>query len=65
MTAKALLISLGLVAAATGFARAEGFALKNDGALFEAAPCQALDLTDELTLEAWVQADQMDSAGGA
>jgi alpha-L-fucosidase 2 len=64
MTAKALLISLGLVAAATGFARAEGFALKNDGALFEAAPCQALDLTDELTLEAWVQADQMDSAGG-
>jgi alpha-L-fucosidase 2 len=56
-------IGLGLLFAA-GLARAEGLTVNADAPLFEAAPCQALDLTDEVTLEAWVQADKMDSAGG-
>ena len=45
-------------------APAEGFRLDNNSAVYEAAPGKALDLTDELTLEAWVQADRMDQVGG-
>jgi alpha-L-fucosidase 2 len=44
--------------------RAEGLPVNADSALYEAAPAKALDLTDEVTLEAWVQADKMDQAGG-
>ncbi len=41
-----------------------GFALKTDAPIYQVAPQKALDLTDEVTLEAWVQADPMDNAGG-
>ena len=50
--------------AMTGGAQAEGLALKQDGPLFEVAPCKALDQTEELTLEAWVQAERMKGGGG-
>ena len=43
---------------------AEGFRLDDRSAIFEAGPDKALDLTDEVTLEAWVKADRMDSGGG-
>jgi alpha-L-fucosidase 2 len=42
----------------------DGFRLGRNSALYEAPPQKALDLTDEVTLEAWVQADRMDRAGG-
>ena len=62
---KASIIGIGLgLLAVTGLGHAEGLAVNADAPLFEAAPCPALDLTDEVTLEAWVQADQMNSAGG-
>ena len=43
---------------------ADGFRLDQKSPIYEAAPSKALDLTDELTLEAWVKADKMDAAGG-
>ena len=43
---------------------ADGYRLDNRSTLYEAPPGKALDLTDELTLEAWVKADKMDAAGG-
>ena len=43
---------------------ADGFRLDQKSTIYEAAPGKALDLTDELTLEAWVKADKMDAAGG-
>ena len=44
--------------------RAEGLAIHADSPLYEAPPGQSLDLTDEVTLEAWVQADPMGVEGG-
>ncbi|RYX83119.1 hypothetical protein EON83_16345 [bacterium] len=41
-----------------------GFALKPNAPMYEVAPQKALNLTDEVTLEAWVQADPMGNAGG-
>jgi alpha-L-fucosidase 2 len=43
---------------------AEGFRLEQTSPIYEAAPGQMLDLKDEVTLEAWVQADKMDQTGG-
>lgn len=43
---------------------ATGLALNLNAPIYEVAPQKALDLTDEVTLEAWVRADQMDNAGG-
>ena len=43
---------------------ADGYRFDPNSPLYEAAPGPALDLTDELTLEAWVQADPMTQAGG-
>ena len=42
----------------------EGYALGGKSALYEARPGSALDLTDEVTLEAWVKADRMSEGGG-
>ena len=47
-----------------GNVRAEGLAIRGDSPLYEAPPGQMLDLTDAVTLEAWVQADKMGVAGG-
>ena len=38
--------------------------MKADTPVYQVAPQKSLDLTDEVTLEAWVQADPMDNAGG-
>ena len=53
-----------LAVAAAGNLCAEGLPVTSDSPLYEAAPVKDLDLTGEVTLEAWVQADPMDSAGG-
>ena len=44
-------------------ARAEGLVLNDRAALYEAQN-KALDLTDEVTVEAWIQADKMGQGGG-
>jgi len=41
-----------------------GYPLNSATAIYEAAPDKALDLTDEVTLEAWVKADPMGETGG-
>jgi alpha-L-fucosidase len=41
----------------------KGYALGPDSSIYEVAPQKALDLTDEVTLEAWVQADKMGGDG--
>ncbi|MBV9864574.1 MAG: glycoside hydrolase N-terminal domain-containing protein [Abitibacteriaceae bacterium] len=43
---------------------AGGFTLNEKSPVYEAGPDKALDLTDEVTLEAWVQADRMAQEGG-
>ena len=45
-------------------AGAEGYRLNNRAVLYEVPPQETLDLTGELTLEAWVKADKMTRAGG-
>jgi alpha-L-fucosidase 2 len=47
-----------------GLPTAEGYRLDNQSPIYEAAPDKALDLTDEVTLEAWIKADPMDEGGG-
>jgi alpha-L-fucosidase 2 len=54
------LITCGCVSAAG----AEGYRLDSRAALYEVPPQESLDLTDEVTLEAWVKADRMAQAGG-
>ncbi len=51
------------IALSTCAARGDGLQL-DKSAIFQAAPQAALDLRDEVTLEAWIQADRMPSAGG-
>jgi alpha-L-fucosidase 2 len=41
-----------------------GYRLDAQSPLYEAGPDKALDLTDEVTLEAWVKADKMPGSGG-
>ncbi|HEY0074790.1 MAG TPA: glycoside hydrolase N-terminal domain-containing protein, partial [Abditibacteriaceae bacterium] len=48
----------------TPFAHAEGLALNNKAPIYEAGPDKVLDLKNEVTLEAWVQADPMAQGGG-
>ncbi len=43
---------------------ADGLALNARAPIYQAGPDKALDLADEVTVEAWVQADKMDQAGG-
>ncbi|MBM4094336.1 MAG: hypothetical protein FJ276_33755, partial [Planctomycetes bacterium] len=43
---------------------AEGYRLNSRAVLYEVPPQEALELTGELTLEAWVKADKMTRAGG-
>jgi len=43
---------------------AEGLRLGGKAVIYEAPARKALDLTDEVTLEAWVKADKMGHAGG-
>ncbi len=45
-------------------AASEGMRLDGKSPIYEAPNQRALDLTDEVTLEAWVQADRMPHAGG-
>ena len=42
----------------------EGYRLDQKSAVYQAAPQKSLDLRDAITLEAWVKADRMSSAGG-
>lgn len=54
-----------LIAAGESFAAENfGYRLDNSARLYDAAPQRALDLTDEVTLEAWVKADKMGQGGG-
>ena len=43
---------------------AAGYRLDGRSPIYATAPGRSLDLTDEVSLEAWVKADQMDAAGG-
>ena len=45
-------------------AEAGGFRLDGRSAVYEVPAQEALDLTDEVTLEAWVKADKMGRGGG-
>lgn len=45
-------------------AEAGGFRLDRRSAIYEVPPQAAVDLTEEVTLEAWVKADPMGRAGG-
>jgi alpha-L-fucosidase 2 len=45
-------------------ADAGGYRLDAKSAIYEAGPDKALDLTDAVTLEAWVKADRMGGGGG-
>jgi alpha-L-fucosidase 2 len=49
---------------ATRALAAEGYRLGARSTIYAVPPQKALDLTDEVTLEAWVQADPMPRAGG-
>ncbi|HOW70784.1 MAG TPA: glycoside hydrolase N-terminal domain-containing protein [Phycisphaerae bacterium] len=48
----------------TSAAAQTGLKIGEGGSVYQVEPGEALDLTDELTLEAWVQADRMSTAGG-
>ncbi len=43
---------------------ADGLKLGDAGPIYQAGPAKALDLTDAVTLEAWVKADPMPQSGG-
>ena len=43
---------------------AEGLPFTPDSPVYQVSPSAALDLRDEVTLEAWVQADAMGAGGG-
>ena len=43
---------------------ADGLKLSDAGPIYQAGPDRALDLTDAVTLEAWVKADPMPEGGG-
>ena len=43
---------------------AEGYRLDPQSAIYQAPLNRALDLTDEVTLEAWIKADPMEEGGG-
>jgi alpha-L-fucosidase 2 len=53
-----------ILAAACGPLGAEGLRLDGHLPAYQAGPDASLDLTDEVTLEAWVRADPMSDAGG-
>lgn len=61
MIMKKLLLAAVLTSAP--LAHAEGLILNNKAPIYEASN-KALDVTDEVTVEAWVQADKMEQAGG-
>lgn len=42
----------------------EGYQFTRNSRIYEAPQDKSLDITDEITLEAWVQADRMSQAGG-
>ncbi len=61
--------TLGLLFALAQFPTAapaapQGYRLDSQATVYEVPPQKALDLTDEVTLEAWVQADRMSHGGG-
>ncbi len=64
--ATSLLTILAIMIAAGGCFAADtsGWRLDKTAPLYEAPPQKALDLTDEVTLEAWVKADKMEQGGG-
>ena len=55
-------VAAGLASSTDAVAASDGgYALNPAAAIYEAAPGKALDLSDEVTLEAWVKADPMDA----
>ncbi|MGA2496959.1 MAG: glycoside hydrolase N-terminal domain-containing protein, partial [Tepidisphaeraceae bacterium] len=60
VTVLGLLLGLCMTAAARG----EGMKLDQRSPIYEVPADKLLDLTDEVTLEAWVQADKMGQPGG-
>jgi len=58
------LAGMGYAETPTRASGGEGLRLGETGPIYQAAPGPALDLTDEVTLEAWVKADPMPAAGG-
>src|ERR1700690_2262401 len=48
----------------SGLQAAEGYRLDQQSPIYEGLPSKALDLADEVTLEAWIKADKQDDAGG-
>ncbi|MDY0357224.1 MAG: glycoside hydrolase N-terminal domain-containing protein [Sedimentisphaerales bacterium] len=62
---KWIAIMIGLMPIASiGVGASEGMRLDGKSAIYEAQGQRALDLTDEVTLEAWVRADRMGQGGG-
>ncbi|HEX2973756.1 MAG TPA: glycoside hydrolase N-terminal domain-containing protein [Tepidisphaeraceae bacterium] len=59
----ALLLAMTLLSTATA-AENPGYRLTSTSPIYQTTPDKSLDLTQELTLEAWVQADPMSEAGG-
>ena len=55
-----LVITVGFASSADG----NGYRLDSRSAIYEVPAQKALDLTDEVTLEAWVKADKMGGGGG-
>ena len=64
LTTAVILMALPGPGREAGMADQEGLPLGAKTPLYEAAAGEALDLTDEVTLEAWVRADKMPDAGG-
>ncbi len=58
------LLSCLLGASTMNQSHADGLSLNAKAPIYEAGPDKSLDLTDEVTVEAWVQADKMDQGGG-
>ena len=60
----ALLVFPFLALLASAASSDAGYRLDGQSPIYATAPGKSLDLTDEVSLEAWVKADQMDEAGG-
>ncbi len=61
---RALTVGFLVAAASPAQVDGEGYRLDARSAVYEAGPDPALDLSDEVTLEAWVKADRMPGGGG-
>ena len=57
-------LGIALAAGLPAASAEEGLRLGDRAPIYQADPDSTLDLTDEVTLEAWVRADRMSEAGG-